>query len=253
VRDGVLVRLVGKWLNAGVLEEGVVKYPEQGSPQGGVISPMLANIYLHEVLDTWFEQEVKPRLKGRAFLIRFADDAVLCFSREDDARRAHEVLPKRFGRYGLTLHPEKTRLVRFERPKDDGPAAGTFDLLGFTHYWGQGRQGSWVVKRKTGKGRLSRALQRIGEWSRGHRHDPLRAQHQMLTKKLKGHDAYYGITGNYPALVNFRRGVERTWRKWLGRRSQRAIVTWDHFKRILAAFPLPCPKVVRSVYRAANP
>lgn len=253
VRDGVLVRLVGKWLNAGVLEEGAVKYPEQGSPQGGVISPMLANIYLHEVLDTWFEQEVKPRLQGRAFLIRFADDAVLCFSREDDARRVHDVLPKRFGRYGLTLHPEKTRLVRFERPKDDGPAAGTFDLLGFTHYWGQARKGSWVVKRKTGTRRLSRALQRIGEWSRGHRHDPLRAQHQMLTKKLKGHDAYYGLTGNYLALVNFRRGVERIWRKWLGRRSQRAIVTWDHFKRILAAFPLPRPKVVRSVYRAANP
>src|SRR5215468_9243455 len=115
-RDGVLLRLIGKWLNAGVLEDGCVTHPEAGSPQGGVVSPLLANAYLHEVLDTWFEQTVKPRLKGRAYLIRYADDAVLVFEQEGDARRVQEVLPKRFGKYGLALHPEKTRLVRFQRP-----------------------------------------------------------------------------------------------------------------------------------------
>jgi group II intron reverse transcriptase/maturase len=253
VRDGVLVRLVGKWLNAGVLEDGAVRYPEQGSPQGGVISPMLANIYLHEVLDVWFEQEVKPRLKGQAFLIRFADDAVMCFALEEDARRVREVLPKRFERYGLTLHPEKTRLVRFERPKDDDPTPGTFDLLGFTHYWGQSRRGSWVVKRKTSSSRLSRALQRIGDWCRSHRHDQVTDQHKMLGKKVQGHYGYYGITGNYRRLVAFLRGVERIWLKWLGRRSQRAGLTWDHYARLLEVFPLPAPRVVHSVYRAAKP
>src|SRR4051812_13158471 len=140
VRDGVLLRLIGKWLNAGVLEDGCVTHPETGSPQGGVVSPVLANAYLHEVLDTWFEDTVKPRLEGRAYLIRYADDAVLVFERESDARRVLDVLPKRFGKYGLTLHPEKTRLVPFQglrpgappRPRDGRP--GTFDFLGFTHY-----------------------------------------------------------------------------------------------------------------------
>ena len=155
VRDGVLLRLIGKWLKAGVLEDGCVTHPESGSPQGGVISPILANAYLHEVLDTWFEQTVKPRLKGRASLIRYADDAVLVFEVEGDARRVLDVLPKRFGKYGLTLHPEKTRLVPFQGrppgsppgPRDERP--GTFDFLGFTHYWGRTLKGNWAVKRKT--------------------------------------------------------------------------------------------------------
>jgi RNA-directed DNA polymerase len=140
VRDGVLLRLIGKWLNAGVMEDGCVTHPESGSPQGGVISPILANAYLHEVLDEWFEHTVKPRLKGRAHLIRYADDAVLVFEHEGDARRVLDVLPKRFGKYGLTLHPEKTRLVPFQGPRPGAPPRprqerpGTFEFLGFTHY-----------------------------------------------------------------------------------------------------------------------
>ena len=158
VRDGVLKRLIGKWLKAGVMEEGSVSYPDAGSPQGGVISPLLANVFLHYVLDTWFRQEVQPRLRGRAHLIRYADDFVILFTHEEDARRVMEVLPKRFGKYGLTLHPDKTRLVPFRRPScqderpkgDDNHRPGTFDLLGFTHYWGRTRRGGWAVTRQDG-------------------------------------------------------------------------------------------------------
>lgn len=162
VRDGVLIRLIGKWLNAGVMEEGIVYRPEAGTPQGGVISPLLANIYLHDVLDVWFEREVKPRLRGKATLIRYADDFVVVFEKEADAREFADVLPKRFAKYGLRLHPEKTRLVNFTRPKtppaDGGSEAGSFDLLGFTHFWGRSLKGRWVVKRKTAKDRFKRAL-----------------------------------------------------------------------------------------------
>ena len=153
IRDGVLLRLIGKWLNAGVLEEGCLTHPEKGSPQGGVVSPILSNVFLHYVLDEWFEREVQPRLKGRSFLIRYADDFVMGFSCEEDARRVMDVLPKRFEKYGLTIHPDKTRLVPFERPSGDPEGttsevrtpAGTFDLLGFTHYWARSRNGNWVV------------------------------------------------------------------------------------------------------------
>jgi group II intron reverse transcriptase/maturase len=257
VNDGVVKRLVGKWLRAGVMESGQLSYPDSGTPQGGVISPLLANIYLHEVLDLWFHEQVIPRLKGRAFLVRFADDAVLCFEREEDARRVMDVLPKRLGKYGLSLHPEKTRLVEFRRPprrtkrgdRSGSTRPGSFDLLGFTHYWGRSRKGSWVVKRKTAKGRLSRALATIARWCRTHRHMPVREQHAQLELKLRGHYAYYGITGNGRALKNFRHFVERIWRKWLDRRSNRAGMKWEKYKRLLGRYPLPAPVVVHSIYR----
>jgi hypothetical protein len=251
----VLLRLIGKWLNAGVLEEGVITHPDQGTPQGGVISPLLANIYLHEVLDVWFEQEVKPRLNGRAELVRYADDFVICFKREDDARRVLNVLPKRFGKYGLTLHPTKTRLIRFLRPRlrDADGDAGTFELLGFTHYWGESRRGGKVVKRKTSASRLSRALKKVAEWCRLNRHRPLEEQHRVLTQKMRGHYSYFGITCNSPALAAFALGVENRWHKWLSRRSQKGM-SMEKFRRILKKLPLPKPRVIHSAYRlAANP
>ena len=258
VRDGVLLRLIGKWLNAGVLEEGILTYPEAGSPQGGVISPMLSNIYLHYVLDEWFEQVVKPRLKGRVFLVRFADDFVIGFTDRDDARRVMEVMPKRFGKYGLTIHPDKTRLVPFRRPRrggDDHAAKrqgpGTFDLLGFTHYWGQSRSGKWVVKRKTATGRLTRALRKVARWCRFNRHQPIAAQHKALRKKLQGHFQYYGITGNGPALCSFANEVRRAWRYWLARRDRKRRLPWKRFNQLLQRFPLPRAVVVHSVYRRA--
>jgi RNA-directed DNA polymerase len=212
IRDGVLLRLIGKWLSAGVLEDGCITHPEEGSPQGGVVSPMLSNIFLHYVLDDWFEREVQPRLKGRSFLIRYADDFVMGFSHERDARRVLAVLPKRFARYGLTIHPDKTRLVPFERP-DRGPkppdasrreSPGTFDLLGFTHVWSRSRRGNWVVKQKTADSRFSRGLKSISQWCRSNRHHPMATQHRTLCQKLRGHFSYYGITGNSVALSRFR-------------------------------------------------
>jgi len=261
VRDGVLLRLIGKWLNAGVLEDGAVWYPEAGTPQGGVISPLLANIFLHEVLDVWFDQDIKPRLKGRAVLIRYADDAVLGFSQEEDARRVLAVLPKRFGKYGLSLYPDKTRLIDFRKPRDAEPNNSsaprrrrTFELLGFTHYWGKSRRGYWVIKRKTATDRLSRATTRIGHWCRDHRHLPVSEQHRQLAQKLRGHYGYYGITGNAWMLVRFLKAVHERWRYWLNRRSERQGWTWERFTRLLRARPLPPPIPVHSTLRyAANP
>jgi RNA-directed DNA polymerase len=253
VRDGVIRRQIDKWLKAGVLEEEQLVCPKTGTPQGGVISPMLANIFLHEVLDKWFEQVVKPRMKGKAFLIRFADDFVMVFREEDDARKVEEVLPKRLGRFGLAVHPEKTRMVRFRPPsggsEDDGPGERSFDLLGFTHYWGKSRKGNWVVKRKTAKDRFSRGLKRIGQWCRKSFHLDVADQHKALTLKLKGHYQYYGITGNSHRLKAFWLGVRRLWRKWLGRRSQRSDLSWESFVRLEKRYPLPAAIVVRSIFR----
>jgi RNA-directed DNA polymerase len=257
VRDGVLLRLIGKWLNAGVLEDGCVTHPESGTPQGGVISPLLANIVLHYVLDEWFEQEVRPRLKGPAFLIRFADDFVLGFAREDDARRVLEVLPKRFEKYGLTLHPEKTRLVPFERPgrapnradpKRQTPP-GTFDLLGFTHFWARTRKGNWAVKRKTSASRFRRGLKALSDWCRSHRHLRFREQHRALSQKLRGHFGYYGITGNSYGISRFRTEAIKRWRKWLARRGHRRAMPWERLNRLLERFPLPRALAIHSVCR----
>jgi RNA-directed DNA polymerase len=262
IRDGVLLRLIGKWLNAGVLEDGAVTVPEAGTPQGGVIPPLLANVYLHYVLDVWFEQEVTPRLRGRAFLIRYADDFVMGFAREEDARRVLDVLPKRFGKYGLSIHPDKTRLVPFRRPTDrpahtgSPPPAepGHFDLLGFRHYWGRSRQGHWVVKRKTAPSRFTRAVTTLLQWCRRHRHDPIAEQHQALGQKLRGHYAYYGITGNFNGLWRFREAAQRLWRRCLLRRQRCGFIAWADFFRLLERYPLPRPEVVHSVYRlGANP
>jgi RNA-directed DNA polymerase len=251
VRDGVLLRLISKWLHAGVLEDGSVSYPETGTPQGGVVSPILANVLLHEVLDIWFERDVKPHLRGRAHLVRYADDAVLLFEVEDDARRVMTVLPKRFGKYGLTLHPDKTRLLPFQRPPKRPPPIGgvsptqpsTFDLLGFTHYWGRSRRGNWAIMRRTAKDRFSRALRRVAEWGRMHMHDELSSQQEGLARKLRGHYEYYGITGNSEALRRFSWEVVAVWRKWLDRRSQNAKMTWECMHRLLKRYPLPRPRI----------
>jgi len=254
MRDGVIKRLIGKWLNAGVVEEGQLSYLDAGTPQGGVVSPLLANIYLHEVLDVWFEKEVKPRLRGRAFLVRYADDFVMGFAREEDAKRVLDVLPKRFGKYGLALHPDKTRMLDFRRPKEPKCSAdpGTFDFLGFTHYWTKSRKGFWVIKQKTSKSRFTRGLKRIKEWCRLHRHDSLQNQQRTLSQKLKGHFAYYGISGNAQSLSRFRTLVQKSWRKWLARRSQKARnMNWERFQRMLKDYPLPPACAIHSIYLSA--
>jgi hypothetical protein len=243
--------LRGNWLNAGVMEEGAIEYPQAGTPQGGVISPILANIYLHEVLDDWFARQLVPRLAGRATLVRFADDLVIIFEYERDARRVSEVLPKRPAKFGLTLHPEKTRLIDFRRPdrrvswlnNNVRARPDIFDLLGFTHYWAVSRKGYWVVKQKTAADRFRRTLKRIADWCQRYRHEPVPEQWAALRRKLLGHFAYFGITGNFKALRNLRYRVIAVWRKWLSRRSQRAWISWEAMMRLLARHPLPEPHI----------
>lgn len=259
IRDGVLLRLIGKWLNAGVLEDGCVTHPASGSPQGGVVSPILSNLFLHVVLDEWFACEVQPRMKGGSFLVRYADDFVMGFACEEDARRVLAVLPKRFAKHGLTIHPEKTRLVPFERPRRARPRPdeerreppGTFDLLGFTHFWSWSRAGNPVVKRQTSRSRFSRGLRSLKEWFRQTRHLDHAAQHQTLRQKLTGHFAYYGITGNSVALARFRRSAVRLWRRSLSRRRRGSPLAWDWFHRFLERHPLPPPIPIHSVCRHA--
>jgi RNA-directed DNA polymerase len=265
IRDGVIIRLIGKWLKAGVMHEGRIERPKGGTPQGGVISPILANVYLHEVLDKWFMEEVQSRLQGKSHLIRYADDAVMVFSNEADAKRVLNVLPKRFAKYGLALHPDKTRLIPFMRPPKNGkPPKNTddqdgnsFDLLGFTHYWGRSRRGNWVVQRKTAKSRFSRAVKRVDEWCRNNRHLPVSDQWRLLCMKLKGHYNYYGICGNSKSISRFRHCVRRIWRKWLSRRSQRGWVNWEKMATLLKRFPLPLPQVfnphIPLILRVCNP
>jgi len=250
VNDGGILRYIGKWLNAGVLDEGKLSYPERGTPQGGVISPILSNIFLHTVLDEWFESEVKPCLRGRCFMIRFADDFVIGFEREDDARRMMDVLPKRFARFGLTIHPDKTRLVPFGRPdRDDesGKGAGTFDFLGFTHYWAKSRRGFWIIKRKTKRKRLSRALKAVWQWCRKHRHVQVMEQYRTLCSKLRGHYQYFGIRGNFRALQQVYYHVLRSWRFWLSRRSSDGHVPWEAFAERRRILRLPLPRIVHCV------
>jgi group II intron reverse transcriptase/maturase len=262
VRDGVLLRLIDKWLKAGVMEDGCVSYPEAGAPQGGVASPLLSNVFLHYVLDLWFAQDVKPCLRQRAFLIRYADDVVIGFRDRRDAQRVLEVLPKRFGKYSLTVHPTKTKLVPFcppsartKAPNGSGESRpGTFDLLGFTHYWARSLRGYWVIKQKTAADRFSRAVRSIDWWCRDNRHISLSEQQQKLNEKLRGHYAYYGVTGNSGALSRFLWEVQRRWRKWLYRRSRTRSMNWDRFRRLLQRYPLAGVRTVRSAYRhAANP
>jgi group II intron reverse transcriptase/maturase len=248
VTDGVIRRMIDKWLKAGVLEDGLLRQSTEGTPQGGVVSPMLSNIFLHHVLDRWFEDEVRPRMVGRCTLVRYADDFVMTFENHRDAKRVLEVLGKRLERFGLTLHPDKTRFIDFRPPHDGGTHPDCqeppFDFLGFTHVWAKSRNGRNIVRQRTAKNRLARALTAISNWCRINRHRSLRWQHGRLTAKLVGHYAYYGITGNGRQLDRYLNQVERLWRKWLSRRSREKPLTWARFRAILGRHPLPRPRII---------
>jgi group II intron reverse transcriptase/maturase len=242
VNDGGILRLIGKWLNAGVVENGEVFYPERGTPQGGVISPVLSNIFLHHVLDDWFVQQVKPRMQGRSFLIRFADDFIIVCELESDARRIMEVLPKRFDRFKLALHPDKTSLIPFKRPtrtKWSNKGNRTFDFLGFTFYWSKSLRGYWVIKKKTARRRLSRFMKMLWEWCKENRHEPLKEQYRVLCSKLRGFYQYFGVRSNYKALEVVFEYAEKAWRRWLSRRSHKGRVLFDDLR---ATYPFPAPE-----------
>jgi RNA-directed DNA polymerase len=257
ISDASILRLVRKWISVGVIDDGRLLVSETGTGQGQIVSPLLANVYLHFVLDQWIGTDVKPRLRGKVFVIRYADDAVMCFQYREDAEKVLHVLPKRFARFGLSLHPEKTRLVDFGRhalanAERTGMKPATFDFLGLTHKCARSRRGKFTVHVKTMKKRLRRSLKAVAEWCRMHRHDPVEQQQTALNAKLRGHYQYYGRPTNYPGLWRFYREVRRTWKKWLERRTRGRPLSWDKYGQILQRHPLLRPRIVRPWAGAAS-
>ena len=249
IDDRPLLRLIGKWLKAGVLEEdGKVMHPETGCPQGSSISPMLANIYLHYVLDLWFARVVKPRSKARAFMCRFADDVVFAFQRGDEAEAFLQAVQKRLAKFGLELSAEKSRLVRFSR-FHLGKNSERFDFLGFEFRWVVDHKGVARVTRRTSRKRLRASLARVTEWLRAQRSMPVRQMVEALNLRLRGHYNYYGVIGNYESLCSYFNQVRRLLKKWLGRRSQKGRMVWEKFNALLKRFPLEEPWISESRHR----
>lgn len=252
VADESFMRLVGKCLHVGVLDGEEYEEPEMGTVQGSTLSPMLGNVYLHYVLDVWFGEEVKPRLKGRATLIRYADDFIVGFERQDDATLVQRLVQERMAQHGLRLHPGKTRLVPFERPRKGqtgGKGPGTFDYLGFTLFWRRTKSGYWALTYQTRKARLQKAAQAIADFCRRRRHWPVKDQHASLCRRIRGHINYFGVSGNWDSLDLLIRIAERVWLKWLRRRSQRTRLNWQRYKAFLKAYPLPRPRIAVQLWR----
>ena len=248
--DGRGWRLMGTWLRAGGMEAGVLHHPDTGVVQGGPIAPVLAHIFLHQVLDGWFEQEVQPRLKGRSFLIRCADDLVIGCALEAEARRIMAVLPQRFARYGWTIPPTQTALMACRQPAGHPGATarhGTFDFLRLTHDWTTSRRGFWVSKRRTARKRFRHTQKSLGRWCRAHRYAPLQDQYHRLCLKLRGHLRYDGIQGNFRLLEAVRRTAEKAWRYWLSRRSSTSAIGWEKFQQLLETYVLPTPRIVHHI------
>jgi len=251
VIDGRLLRLLGKWLHVGVVEGGRLLPTTKGTPQGAVISPWMANVYLHYVLDLWLETEMKPRLKGEVYLIRYADDFVIGFQSKGEAKWVLRELRKRFAEFGLELNEEKTRLIRFGRFAEDDLKQGgggkpeTFDFLGFTHICSRTRTGKFTVKVRTMRKRVQRFLMSIERWCRENRHAPLDEQQEKLSQKLKGHYGYYGRIGNYRSLHQVHRRIRWIWRQWLNRRDQQRHMTWGRFALAWERYPLPRPRITQ--------
>ncbi len=258
ISDTSILRLIRKWINVGVIDEGRLLVNKTGTGQGQVVSPLLANIYLHHILDQWFEDEVKPRLKGKAFEVRYVDDVLLCFQNYEDAQTVLKVLEKRLSKYGLSLHPEKTRLVEVgrsalataERTKTQ-PA--TFEFLGFVHVSARSRRGKFMVKVKTMKKRLKRSLKAAEKWCKAHRHDPVKDQQAILNAKLRGHYQYYGRASNYHSLRQFYKGVRGIWRKWLNRRTRGTTLYWDQYQQLLRRHPLLLPQITHAWANTRSP
>lgn len=241
IDDKALLQLIGKWLKAGVLDtNGEVIHPAAGTPQGGIVSPILANIYLHYCLDEWFQHVVKKHCRGEACLIRYADDFVCAFEREGDAERFYQVLGKRLEKFGLELSAEKTRVIAFDRgqSKPEG-----FEFLGFEFRWGQDRQGKAHVKRRTSRKKLRSSLDRFTEWCRQKRHCPVKDWFKELKPKLQGYYNYYGVSGNYASLQQFFGEAMQILRKWLNRRSQRKSYSWEGFRQLIEHFQVPRPRI----------
>jgi RNA-directed DNA polymerase len=241
VDDKAFVQLIKKWLKAGVLDtDGMMIHPVTGTPQGGVISPILANVYLHYALDLWFHKVVKPRCRGEACLIRFADDFVAAFEYQADAERFYSELGQRLGKFGLELSAEKTRIIPFQR----GQSETSFDFLGFEYRWGKDRAGNPHLKRRTARKKLKKSLRQFAEWCKQHRHHKLRGLFRQLNAKLRGYYNYYGVNGNYESLNEFFYQGMRILFKWLKRRSQRNRLNWERFREMLDRYQVERPRIV---------
>ncbi len=251
VNDGVVRKMIDKWMKAGILEDGQVSYPKEGTPQGGIISPLLSNIYLHYVLDEWFSEQIQPLLKGDSFIVRYADDFILGFANKQDARRVMEVLPKRFGKYKLSLHADKTRLIDLDCERGEGDRS--FDFLGFTHYKGKSRKGKLVLKRKTSKKKFTKAITQTADWIKHNRHRRIKDLITELNVKMRGHFAYYGITFNSKGIYSFYEQVKRILYKWLNRRGGKPKWKWENFVSLIMKWlPLERPRIYHS-YQKVKP
>jgi RNA-directed DNA polymerase len=250
IADSRMVRLLMKWMHAGVMEGGKLHAVHEGTPQGGVISPLLANVYLHYVLDLWVTSWRKKHARGEVYLVRYADDFVMGFQYEEDARAMHAALAERLASFALELHPDKTRLIQFgrfarvDREKRGLGKPETFEFLGFTHIAGVSREGKFQLKRRTSRRKRRAKLARLKEEIRKRRHHRVVAQHAWLSSVLVGHYRYYAVPSNYAALAQFRHHVRWMWHRSLQRRSQRGI--WNETKRHTheERFPLPSPKIL---------
>jgi group II intron reverse transcriptase/maturase len=241
VNDGSIIRLVYQWMKAGVVDGEQMFKPESGVPQGNIISPLLSNVYLHEVLDIWLE-EIRPMLKGEMFFVRYADDFIIGFEYKEDAERVYRTMTKRFEKYGLTIHPEKTRLINYS--PEEKKEGNTFDFLGFTHYWAKSKRGNWVIKRRTKKGKVNQIMKALYGYCKASRHFKFGEQWADLCMKIKGYYAYFAIPGNYKFLEQIRRKAIEFWFKWLNRRSQYNSYTWEQFRKLLKVYPLPYPRII---------
>ncbi len=245
VKDGIVRRMIDKWLKAGIMESGNIRYPEHGTKQGSVISPILSNVYLHYVLDEWFSEQIQPLLKGKSFIVRYADDCILGFTDKSDAERVMEVLPKRFAKYGLTLHPEKTKMIDLISKR--GESGRSFDFLGFTHFLGNSRKGNKILKRKTNAKRLTRSIMNITKFIKRNRHLKLRVLIAAINEKLRGHYSYYGTTSNYRGIYQFYVNVQRCLYKWLNRRGGKPKWNWESFSKLVNQWmPLVKPFIAHS-------
>lgn len=251
--DPSIHHLIKKTLKAGYMEEGAKYATDEGTTQGGVISPILSNLYLHYTLDLWFDKAVKPGCRGEAYMIRYADDFVCCFQYENDAIRFYQALQVRLGKYNLSIAAEKTKIINFGRFAEEKCANNnkkkpdTFDFLGFTHYCSKSQQGKFRVKRKTSRKKYKAALLRFKEWIRNNRNTPIQDLTKVLCAKLRGHYQYYGITDN-TKISNYYTDTIRLAFKWLNRRSQRASFDWGKFKLYLQKNNIPKPKMYVNIY-----
>ena len=254
IGDKRVLRMIKRFLRAGIVEDGEIRASDMGTPQGGVISPMLANIYLHYVLDLWFKKVYRKGCTRRARLIRFADDFVVCFEAAEEAQRFQRELIERLGKFGLQVEPTKTKVLEFGREavgnaRSRGEKPGTFDFLGFTHYCSRTRDGKrFRMKRVTARKKFRAKLAAFKTWLKRSRTKPIRWIWQMTAAKLRGHYAYYGVTDNTPGIKLYTRAVERLLVKWLNRRSQKRRLNWKKFRLMLQRHPLPQLRIAASLF-----